>query len=227
MNNQNKVFQPIFYKGTAFANYEEATHVLSFNNCVLMDDLFGNRSKKASSDALAANQLDDEISVDSDEIELYEESLVENEIYGKSHVDNVEDQLYFESGSTNYILSPNQNPNELSRYRNNIMAYISPSTKRLHDDIIRNSPSRVRHHNAESLRASRKNMICIIDYIISIGEIEKDPQSAIMFDDMEKTLQKFKLELQQRKLSQPKTPLRKGMIEFAAFNGPKKKQNQD
>jgi len=103
------------------------------------------------------------------------------------------------------------------------MAYVSPSTKRLHDDIIRNSPSRVCHHNAESLRASRKNMISIIDYIISIGEIEEDPQSAIMFDDMEKTLQKFKLELQRRKLSQPKTPPRKGMIEFAAFNGPKKK----
>ncbi len=221
-NNQNKVFQPIFYKGTTFANYEEATHVLSSNNCVLMDDLFGIRSKKANSDALVANQLDDEISVDSKDIELYEESLVENETYRTSHVDNVEDQFNFE-GSTDDILSPNQNPNELSRYRNNIMAYISPSTKRLHDDIVRNSPSRVRHHNAESLRVSRKNMISIIDYIISIGEIEEDPQSAFMFDDMEKTLQKYKLELQQRKLSQPKTPPQKGMIEFAAFNGKKKK----
>jgi hypothetical protein len=222
-NNKNKVFQPIFNKGNTFSNYEEATHVLSSNNCVLMDDLFGIRSTKANSDALVANQLDDEISVDSNEIELYEESLVGNEIYRKSHVDNVEDQLNFESGSTDDILSPNQNPNELSRYRNNIMAYVSPSIKRLHDDIIRNSPSRVRHHNAESLRASRKNMISIIDYIISIGEIEEDPQSAFMFDDMEKTLQKFKLELQQRKSSQPKTPPRKGMIEFAAFNGLKKK----
>ena len=44
-----------------------------------------------------------------------------------------------------------------------------------------------------------------------------------MFDNTEKTLQKFKLELQQRKLSQPKTPPRKEMIEFAAFNGKKKK----
>jgi hypothetical protein len=42
-------------------------------------------------------------------------------------------------------------------------------------------------------------MISIIDYIISIGEIEEDPQSAIMSDKMEKSLQKFKLELQQRK----------------------------
>ena len=40
-NNQNKVFQPIFFKGTTFVNYEEATHVLPSNNCVLTDDLFG------------------------------------------------------------------------------------------------------------------------------------------------------------------------------------------
>jgi hypothetical protein len=120
--------------------------------------------------------LDDEICVDSNENELYEDSFV----------DDVEDQLYFESASMNDILSSNQNPHDLSRYQNNIMTYISPSTKRLCDDIIRNSPSRVRHHNAESLRASYKNMISTIDYIISIGEIEEDPQSAIMFDDMEK-----------------------------------------
>ena len=76
------------------------------------------------------------------------------------------------------------------------MTYVSPMTKRLHDDIEENSPSRIRHHNAESLRASRKNMIAIIDYIISIGDIEEDPQSAILFDKMEKTLQKMKLEFQ-------------------------------
>ena len=90
-NNQNKLFQPIFYKGTTFANYKEAMHVLSSNNCVLMDDLFGNQSTKANCDALVAKKLDDEICVDSNENELYEESLVENELYGKSLVDNVED----------------------------------------------------------------------------------------------------------------------------------------
>jgi hypothetical protein len=45
----------------------------------------------------------------------------------------------------------------------------------------------------------------------------------MLFDKMEKSLQKFKLELQQQKISQPETPPRKGMIEFPAFNGPKKK----
>ena len=103
------------------------------------------------------------------------------------------------------------------------MTYISPMTKCLNDDIEENSPSRICHHNVESLRASRKNMISIIDYIISIGDIEEDPQSAILFDKMKKTLQMMKLEFQQLKISQPKTPPRKGMIEFPAFNAPKKK----
>jgi hypothetical protein len=203
-NNPLLAFQPIFYKGTSFANYEEARHVLSLNNCVLMDDLFQNQSTKPSSEATCAKNLDKEIGDD---------SIVEND----------DDLLHFEGGTTDEFMSPNKISNDLSRYQNNIMAYVSPATKRLHNDILRTSPSRVRHHNAESLRASRKNMIDIIDYIIKIGEIEEDPQSAIMFDDMEKTLQKYKLELQRRKLSQPKTPPRKGMIEFAAFNGPKKK----
>jgi hypothetical protein len=64
-------------------------------------------------------------------------------------------------------------------------------------------------------------MISIIDYIIDIGNIDKDPQSAILFDKMEKILQKMKLEFQQLKMSQPKTPQCKGMIEFLAFNAPK------
>jgi hypothetical protein len=54
---QNKVFQPIFYKGTTLANYEEAMHVLSCNNCVLMDDLFGNYSTKGNCDVLVAKKL--------------------------------------------------------------------------------------------------------------------------------------------------------------------------
>ena len=99
---------------------------------------------------------------------------------------SLQDQLYFESASINDILSSSQNPNDLASYQNNIMTYISPSTKRLHDNIVANSPSRVRHHNAESLRASRKNMVSTIDFINSIGEVEDDTQSAIMFDKWKK-----------------------------------------
>ncbi len=78
----------------------------------------------------------------------------------------VEDQLYFESANgINDVLSPHQNPNDLSRFQNNSMTNVSPSTKCLHGDMVENSPSRICHHNAESLQASRKNMISIIHYI--------------------------------------------------------------
>ncbi len=112
-NKQNNVFQPIFYKGTTFANYEEALHVLSSNNCVLMDDLLRNQSTKTNPEASLAKKLNDAMGIERDEIQLYEGSLA----------DNVEDQdqLYFESASINDILSPAQNPNDLSRYQNNIM----------------------------------------------------------------------------------------------------------
>ena len=121
-----------------------------------MDDLLRNQSTKTNHESSLARKLDDETGIECDENQLYKGCLA----------DNVEDQdqLYLESASINDILSPAQNPNDLSRYQNNIMTYISPSTKRLHDDIVANSPSRVRHHNAEYLRASGKNMISIIDY---------------------------------------------------------------
>jgi hypothetical protein len=54
------------------------------------------------------------------------------------------------------------------------MTFVSPISKRLHNDIAENSPARIHHHNNDdSIRASRKNMISIIDYVISIGNIEE------------------------------------------------------
>jgi hypothetical protein len=179
-----------------------------------MDALFGHCLRKGNIDAAVANPFDEEIGIADIDDQPYEESVL----------GHVADQLYFESiNAIDDVLSPLKNHNDLSRFQNNITTYVSPMTKHLNDDIEENSPSRIRHHNAESLRASRKNMISIIDYIISIGDIEEDPQSAFLFDKMEKSLQKFKLELQQRTISQSKTPPCKGMIEFPAFNGPKKK----
>ena len=66
-------------------------------------------------------------------------------------------------------------------------------------------------------------MITNIYYIISIGDIEEDPQAAMLFDKLEKSIEKIKLEFQQLKLSHPKTPPWNGMIECPAFNGPTKK----
>ena len=75
----------------------------------------------------------------------------------ESLLEHVADQLYFDSANAiDDVLSPLKNHNDLSRFENNIMTYVSPMTKRLHDDIEENSPSRICHHNAVSLRASRK-----------------------------------------------------------------------
>jgi hypothetical protein len=67
---------------------------------------------------------------------------------------------YFDNANAiDDVISPLKNHTDLSRFQNNIMTYVSPMTKRLHNDIEENSPSRIRHHNAVSLRESRKNMI--------------------------------------------------------------------
>ena len=195
---------PIFYKGTTLSNYQEACHVLSCNNCVLLDDLF---LRKGNIDAAVSNKFNQGIT-DIDDEEQDEESILD----------------YFDNANAiDDFISPLKHHNDLSRFQNNIMTYVSPMTKRLHNEIQENSPSRLLHHNAVSLLESRKNMISIIDYIIDNGNIDKDPQTAILFDKMEKTLQMIKLEFQQLQISQPKTPPRKGMIEFPAFNAPKKK----
>ena len=120
MNNELLPFQPIFYKGTSFANYEEARHVLSFNNCVLLDDLFQNQSTKANSDTLCVEQFDDQISVGSDAINSQEDILIGQNLYGKSIAENDDNQLHFEGGGSDDIMSPNQNSNVLSRYQNSL-----------------------------------------------------------------------------------------------------------
>jgi hypothetical protein len=113
-NDQNKVFEPIFYKGTTFSNYKEACHVLSCNNCVLMDDLFGHCLRKGNIDAAVANPFDEEIGIADIDDQSYEESVL----------GHVADQLYFESiNIIDDVLSPLKNHNDLSRFQNNITTY--------------------------------------------------------------------------------------------------------
>ena len=161
---------PIFYKGTTLSNYQEACHVLSCKICVLLDDLF---LRKGNIDAAVSNKITEGIA----------------DIDDEQDEDRILD--YFDNANAiDHVISPLKNHNDLSRFQNNIMTYVSPMTKRLHNDIEENSPSRIRHHNAVSLRESRKNMISIIDYILDNGNIDKDPHSAILFDKMEKTFKR-------------------------------------
>jgi len=112
---------------------------------------------------------------------------------------------------------------ELSRYNNNTLSYLSPATKQLHQDIADTSPANIRSLTSDSIALSRKNMLNNIDYMIDYGELTANPNAAKIFSDMEKSIALYKLKLQELSLSPPRTPTKKGQIEFAGFMGKKQK----
>jgi hypothetical protein len=66
-------------------------------------------------------------------------------------------------------------------------------------------------------------MLESIQYILDYGKVDMNPEAANFFDDLEKYVQKSKLEIQKLLLLEKvKTP-QKGRIEFAAFNDKKQK----
>jgi hypothetical protein len=65
---------PIFYKGTTLSNYKEACHVLSCNNCVLMDDLF---LRKGNIDAAVSNKFNEGMEIADIDDEQDEESILD------------------------------------------------------------------------------------------------------------------------------------------------------
>jgi hypothetical protein len=70
-------------------------------------------------------------------------------------------------------------------------------------------------------------MLESIQYILDYGKVDVNPEAAKFFDDLEKYVQKSKLEIQMLLLLEKvKTP-QKGRIEFAAFNKKNGNQNQD
>jgi hypothetical protein len=84
---------------------------------------------------------------------------------------------------------------EIARFNDNTLSYISPQTKKLHSDILKNSPENLSCHNNDTIRASQKNMLTNIDYMIDYGELIKNPKAAKLFDDMEKCVQDSKLKI--------------------------------
>ncbi len=68
----------------------------------------------------------------------------------------------------------------------------------------------------------QKNIIANVDYLIENGRSLNDPESAKLFDELEKTVADFKLRLQRRILPPPMIPPQKDVIAFAAFDGRKK-----
>ncbi len=79
--------------------------------------------------------------------------------------------------------------NDIARFYENTLLYISPGTKKLHSEILKNSPANLSHHNNDTIRVSRINMLTNIDYIIDYSQLMNNPKAAKIFDDMEKFVQ--------------------------------------
>ncbi len=112
---------------------------------------------------------------------------------------------------------------EIARFNDNTLLYISPQTKKLHSDILKNSPANLSHHNNNTIQASWKKHVDNIDYMIDYGELMNDPKAAKIFDEMEKFVQDSKLKIQQLIMSDQLTQPKERSIEFEAFTGRKKK----
>ncbi len=70
-------------------------------------------------------------------------------------------------------------------------------------------------------------MLYNIDWIIQYGMIEDNVDAAAIVDDMEIYVQKCKLKLQEMILLEKNQGRRLDKLEFAAFDGKKKKQSHD
>jgi hypothetical protein len=68
--------------------------------------------------------------------------------------------------------------NEIARFYKNTLSYISPGTKKLYSDIIKNSPANLSHHNNNTIRVLRKNMLTNINYMIDYGQLFNNPQAS-------------------------------------------------
>ncbi len=71
--------------------------------------------------------------------------------------------------------------NELSRFDNNTLTYLSPATKRLQQDLASNSARKKSLRTSEMLHESRKLILYNIDWMIQHGMIEENVEAAEIF----------------------------------------------
>ena len=133
-------------------------------------------------------------------------------------------------GYSKQVTSPTKtgHQSEIARFNNNTLLYISPQTKKLHSDIFKNSPENLFHHNNDTIRASRKNMLRNFDYMIDYGELMNNPKAAKIFDDMEKYVQDSKLKIQQLIMTDQLSPnQKKDQLNLRHLLEEKRKLSQD
>ncbi len=87
--------------------------------------------------------------------------------------------------------------NELLRFDNNTLTYLSPATKCIQQDIAGNSAWKISLNTSKTLRESRKSILYNIDWLIQQGMTEDNAQATEIFHEMEKYVQKCKLKLQE------------------------------
>jgi hypothetical protein len=125
-------------------------------------------------------------------------------------------ELLFEALSTP---SKEDNPNQMSRFHDNTITYLSPATTCLHNDLACNLTPTKLHHTTETLHQSQKSILEMIQY----GMIEENEHAAEIFDDLEKFVQKTKWKFQDIILNAKNKDRRQGQLEFAAYMIKRKK----
>ena len=108
--------------------------------------------------------------------------------------------------------------NELLRFDNNTLTYLSPATKCLQQDIASNSAQKKSLNTSEMLRESRKSILYNIDWMIQHGMIEENTEAADIFHEIEKYVQKCKLKLQETIVLERNKGRQLGKLEFAAYD---------
>ncbi len=78
------------------------------------------------------------------------------------------------------VMSPTKtgHQSEIVRFNNNTLSYISPQTKKLHSNILKNSPANLFRHNNNTIWALQKNMLTNNDYMFDYGELMNNPKAA-------------------------------------------------
>ena len=99
-------------------------------------------------------------------------------------------------------------------------SYLSPSTKRLHNELLEASSET--NYNEESIAASKKNMIQNINWIMTHGDAMNNQKSAEIISDLEKSIMAAKDKIQQEIFL---TPTKMG-LSFTAFASKKPRNLQ-
>ena len=94
-------------------------------------------------------------------------------------------------------------------------SYISPTTKRLHNELLEASGGT--NYNEESITASKNNMIANVNWIMTHGDAMNNLKCAEIISDLEKSIMAAKLEIQREVFV---TPTKMG-LSFPAFAGKK------